>query len=171
MDLTAFIRDVPDFPEPGIVFKDITPLLGNAVAFAQAIDALAEPFVDAQISAVAGIDARGFLVGVAAAQRLGVGFLPIRKAGKLPSDTHQVSYELEYGSDAVEIHVDACGTGDRILIVDDVLATGGTLAAAAECVSMTGAAPIGLAVLIELRFLAGRNRLPNVDFHTVIEVV
>ncbi len=169
MELSAFIRDVPDFPEPGIVFKDITPMLANNDARRAAVDELLSAADGQAVTMVAGIESRGFILGVPVAERLGVGFIPIRKAGKLPAETHRVEYSLEYGTDALELHVDACDPNDRVLIIDDVLATGGTLAAAVECVEATGATVVGASVLIELTFLAGRTRNAT-PIHSVFEV-
>lgn len=167
--LAEHIRDVPDFPRPGILYKDITPLLGDAEAFRQAVGAMAAPFRDAGITGVAGAESRGFIFGAAIAAALGAGFIPIRKPGKLPWKREGLDYTLEYGSDRVEVHEDAAGSGDRVLLVDDLLATGGTLAASAELLSRIGASPIGICVLIELGFLGGRARLPaDLPFHSVI---
>ena len=170
MEFRDYIRDVPDFPVPNIVFKDITPLLASSEAFGAAIEQLAAPFEDSGISAVAAIEARGFMFGPPMAQLLGVGFIPIRKPGKLPYDVIGVDYDLEYGTDRVEMHIDACAEGDRVLLVDDVLATGGTLNAAASLVQSAGAAVAGIAVLIDLVGLGGAERLPSVPFHSLIEI-
>jgi adenine phosphoribosyltransferase len=158
-DLRALVRDVPDHPQPGVVFKDITPLLGDADAFRLAIDGLAAPFVTSDISHVVGIEARGFIVAAPVAHQLRAGFVPVRKPGKLPWRTITQQYALEYGTDTLELHVDGVGPDDRVLIVDDVLATGGTAQATAALVAETGAAVVGLAFLIELEFLGGRSRL------------
>jgi adenine phosphoribosyltransferase len=157
--LVSRIRDVPDFPKPGIVFKDVTPLLADAEAFAHAIEALAAPFCDEGVDKVVGIEARGFILAAPVALACGAGFVPARKAGKLPSMRRGVSYELEYGSETVELHDDAFAPGDRVLIVDDVLATGGTAAATVELVESLGGEVVGLAFLIELGFLNGAARL------------
>ena len=157
--LTARIRDIPDFPKPGIVFKDVTPLLADPDAFAHAIEALSEPFCDLGIDKAVGIEARGFILAAPLALACGAGFVPARKAGKLPSTRRGVSYELEYGSETVELHDDAFAPGDRVLIVDDVLATGGTAAATVELVEALGGEVVGLAFLIELAFLSGASRL------------
>jgi len=157
--LEGLIRDVPDFPEPGIVFKDITPLLADADARRTAIDALADPYRDAGVDAVFGIESRGFIFGVGVADSLGCSFVPVRKPGKLPRATVSAAYELEYGTDALHAHVDAVAPGARVLIIDDVLATGGTAAAAIELCSALGADVVGLAVLIELTALNGRAKL------------
>lgn len=160
MDLATYIRDIPDWPQEGIVFKDITPLLASPEGFRQAIDTLADEYQDSGVTKVMGAEARGFIFGGALAYRLGAGFVPARKPGKLPWDTTSVTYDLEYGTDSLEVHADAVGEGDVVLIVDDVLATGGTAAAKAELVSATGAQVAGFAFLIELDFLNGRDRLP-----------
>jgi len=156
--LDALIRDIPDFPEPGIVFKDITPLLADADGMRRCIEAMAAPWREADVQAVCGIEARGFIFGAALAQALGAGFVPVRKPGKLPAATLGVDYALEYGSDRLEVHRDALKPGERVLLVDDVLATGGTLAAAAELVRRLGAHLCGAGVVIELGFLGGRAR-------------
>jgi adenine phosphoribosyltransferase len=159
MELGSFVRDIPDFPKAGIVFKDITPLLANPQGLAAAVSGLAEPYADQQITKVVGIEARGFILGAPVALALGAGFVPVRKPGKLPGEIHRQSYELEYGTDLLEIHRDAITEGDRVLVVDDVLATGGTAAATIELVAQTGASVAALAFLIELGFLDGRSRL------------
>ena len=155
----TLIRHVPDFPKPGILFYDITTLLRDRDGLRAALDRLADPFRDAGIDAVVGIESRGFLFGIGVAERLGTGFVPVRKPGKLPARTARVAYDLEYGSDAVEIHEDALAAGQRVLIVDDLLATGGTARATAELVAGRGAAVHALAFLIELGDLGGRERL------------
>lgn len=160
MDLSAYIRDIPDWPQEGIVFKDITPLLASPEGFRNAIDTLAAQYVGVGVTKVMGAEARGFIFGGALAYRLGAGFVPARKPGKLPWDTTSVSYALEYGTDSLEVHSDAFGVGDVVLIVDDVLATGGTASAKAELVAATGATVAGFAFLIELDFLSGRDKLP-----------
>ena len=158
--LVAHIRDVPDFPAQGVLFKDITPLLADARAFRDCVDALAAPWRSDKIDAVCGIEARGFIFGAALARVLDVGFVPLRKAGKLPAATRGIDFGLEYGKARLEIHADALIPGARALIVDDVLATGGTLAAALELVQSLGAKVAGAAVVIELAFLKGRARWP-----------
>lgn len=168
VDLESHIRDILDWPEPGIVFKDITPLLAHPSAFSAAIDAMVLPFADSGITKVVGIEARGFIFAAPMADRLDAGFVPIRKAGKLPSEIHHQEYELEYGTDRIEVHSDAVGPLDRVLIVDDVLATGGTGGAAITLVEKLGASVAGFAVLIELGFLNGRAKLSNVEVHTVM---
>lgn len=158
MDLASFLRDVPDFPKPGILFKDITPLLASPEAMREAVDRLtALDF--GKIDKVAAIESRGFLFGVPLAMQLQVGFVPVRKPGKLPWKTNRIEYVLEYGSDAVELHQDAVAEGERVLVVDDLLATGGTLGAACELVEASGGTVAGCAVVVELAFLAGRAKL------------
>ena len=152
------IRDVPDFPKPGVVFKDITPLLADADGFNAAIDVLAAPWRGLALDAVFAIESRGFILGAAVSRVLGAGFVPLRKAGKLPAPTHAQEYALEYGSDRLEIHADAVAPGARVLIVDDVLATGGTLRAALALARLQGAQVAGASVLIELAALQGRAR-------------
>ena len=158
-DLKRAIRDVPDFPKPGIVFKDITPVLLDVELFRLATELMAAPYRASRISRVVCIESRGFLLGAPIALQLGAGLVPIRKPGKLPAVTQRVEYALEYGTDALEMHHDAVGGDDRVLVVDDVLATGGTAAAAAQLVGATGAAMVGFTFLIELDFLEGRGRL------------
>lgn len=150
---------MPDYPQPGVVFRDITPLLGDPVAFAGAVDAVVAHHGRGTIETVVGIEARGFIVAAPVAYHFGAGFVPVRKAGKLPAATYDVSYELEYGAASLEVHRDAFRPGDRVLIVDDVLATGGTAAAAAALVEQAGGVVVGVSVLIELTFLDGRARL------------
>lgn len=161
MDFASYIRDIPDWPKEGIMFKDITPLLASPEALKATIDTLAEAFADAGVTKVMGAEARGFIFGGALAYRLGAGFVPARKPGKLPWNTDSVEYDLEYGTDTLEMHSDAVGEGDVVLIVDDVLATGGTAGAKAALVSQTGAKVAGFAFLIELDFLDGRKKLPE----------
>ena len=157
--LAARVRDVPDFPKPGIVFKDVTPLLGDPKAFGTAVDAIVLQYGRGEVDKVLGIEARGFILAAPVAYHFGAGFVPARKAGKLPSARRSVSYELEYGTESIEVHEDAFHPGDRVLIVDDVLATGGTAAAAVKLVEDLGARVVGLAFLIELGFLGGAARL------------
>lgn len=152
------VRDVPDFPRPGILFKDITPVLADAAAFAAAIAEMAEPWRHARLDAVVGIESRGFILGAALAQALGTGFVPVRKPGRLPARTLSQDYALEYGTDQLQIHVDALPPGARVLLVDDVLATGGTLQAALLLLRRQGAEVVGAAVLFEMRALGGRAR-------------
>jgi adenine phosphoribosyltransferase len=161
VDLKAYIRDVPDFPKPGILFRDITPLLADPGAFAEVEGRLARAFAADGITAVAGIESRGFIFGMALARRFEVGFIPIRKEGKLPAGRLAETYALEYGEGVLEIHEDAAGSGDRVLIVDDLLATGGTAQAAAVLVERLGATVTGLGFVIELSFLKGRDKLPG----------
>lgn len=168
LDLTEFIRDVPNFPKPGILFKDITPLLASSRAFEQTVELLAEPFIGSGITHIAGIESRGFIFGGALARRMDCGFVPIRKPKKLPWTTHRHEYELEYGSDALEVHDDAIRSSDRVLIVDDVLATGGTAFAARALMDMFGASVHGIAVVIELEFLGGRSRLHGAEVHSLL---
>jgi len=156
------IRDVPDFPKPGILFKDITPLIRDAAGLKAVLDLLAEPYCGLGITAVAGMESRGFIFGVPVAERLGVGFVPIRKPGKLPAKALREEYALEYGTDALEMHEDAVGRDDNVLIVDDLLATGGTAAAAVRMIRRAGAKVAGVAFVIELDFLDGRKRLEDV---------
>jgi len=165
--LRDLIRDIPHFPEPGIVFKDITPLLADPGALSKALDALADPFRGSAITHVAGIESRGFILAPPVAERLGAGFIPLRKEGKLPWTTRSRSYDLEYGSATIEAHADAVGAGDRVLVVDDVIATGGTAAAAVALLRDLGAAVAGMSVLVELGFLGGRSLL-DVPFEAVI---
>ena len=169
MNLKDYIRDVPDFPTPGILFRDITPLLKDPKAFRSTIDMFAERYADAQIDVVVGIESRGFLFAAPLSYRLGIPFVPIRKQGKLPYDTHKVTYALEYGSDAVEVHVDAISTGSKTLIVDDLLATGGTMAASAKLIEQVGGEVAGLAVVIELTDLNGRAMLSGYDVHALVK--
>jgi len=168
-ELKTYIRDVPDFPKPGILFKDITPLLRSAEAFDAACTLLAEPFRDAGITQVAAIESRGFIFGGIVAKNLNAGFVPIRKPGKLPWARRRHEYVLEYGSDSLEIHDDALDPGDRVLVIDDVLATGGTITAATQLVRGFDAILVGIATLIELEFLGGRSRIQEgVAFHSVL---
>ena len=166
--LRRLVRDVPDYPQPGVVFKDITPLLADAAGFAATIAELAAGHE--RIDKVAGIEARGFILAAPVALRLGVGFVPVRKHGKLPGPTRAETYELEYGSAAVEVHVDAFEPGDRVLMVDDVLATGGTAGATAQLIRRSGAEVVSLAVLIELGFLGGRSRLPGLHIRSLLSL-
>ena len=168
-DLKHFIREIPDFPKPGILFYDITPLLADAKALPAAIDALCKPFAGENIDVVAAVEARGFIFGSAVARALNAGFVPIRKKGKLPFETHSVSYGLEYGEDSVEVHSDAVAPGTKVLMVDDLLATGGTMAAACELIENLGGEIAGLTFLIELADLNGCDLLKKYDIHTVIK--
>jgi adenine phosphoribosyltransferase len=161
--LELHVRDVPDWPAPGVVFKDITPLLADPAGFAAAIAALAQPFEDRGITKVVGIEARGFLIGAPVALHLGAGFVPARKPGKLPGDTHSEEYALEYGTDRLEMHTDGIQRDERILIVDDVIATGGTAAAVVRLVERSGGTVVGLGFVIELSFLGGRAELAGYE--------
>lgn len=167
--LAAAIRDVPDFPKPGILFKDITPILGDGELFRLSIDLLARTAGDTKIDKIVGIDARGFIFGAAVAHQLGAGFVPIRKKGKLPWNTEAVSYKLEYGEAEVEIHKDAVHAGETVLVVDDLLATGGTAEAAVELLGKLGARIIGVSFLIELEFLAGREKLTGAPVTSILK--
>ena len=159
LDLASLVRNIPDFPLPGIQFKDITTLIGHGPAFSKVIDTLATRYQHTPIDAVVGVESRGFIFSAPLALRLGVGLVPVRKPGKLPAETYQVEYELEYGANKLEIHRDAIHPGERILVVDDVLATGGTAAATCRLAATLGAEIVGLAVLLELTALDGRRRL------------
>jgi adenine phosphoribosyltransferase len=168
-DLRSLIRDVPDFPKPGVLFKDITPLLRSPEGLTRSIEQLAAPYRESGVTQVAAIESRGFIFGSCVAQLLGAGFIPIRKPGKLPWTKRRNEYILEYGSDALEIHDDAVTPADKVLVIDDVLATGGTAAAAAALVRGFDAQLVGIAVLIELTFLDPRKKLPGTDVHSVIQ--
>ena len=168
-DFSQFIRDIPDFPKAGIIFKDITPLIGNANAFHRVLDEFALRYKSETIDVVAGTEARGFIFGTALAYRFGTGFVPIRKKGKLPYRTHQTTYDLEYGQDTLEIHQDAFPKGSRVLLCDDLLATGGTLAASVELIEKLEGHVVGIAVLIELLELNGRERVPDYDIFSLIK--
>ncbi|MET0737523.1 MAG: adenine phosphoribosyltransferase [Acidimicrobiales bacterium] len=166
--LTGLVRDISDFPEPGITFRDITPLLGDVDAFRFVVDALADEFAGETIDRVLGIEARGFLLAAPVAYRLGAALVPVRKSGKLPHDTHTESYQLEYGSDALELHVDAMGAGDTCLVIDDVLATGGTAAAVGRLIERLGGRLAGYGFLIELAALGGRSQLGEGHVRTLL---
>jgi len=166
--LTGLVRDIPDFPEPGVTFRDITPLLGDVDAFRFVVDALADEFAGETIDRVVGIEARGFLLAAPVAYRLGAALVPVRKSGKLPHDTHTESYQLEYGSDALELHVDALGAGESCLVIDDVLATGGTAAAVGRLVERLGGRLAGYGFLIELDALGGRSKLGEGHVRTLL---
>ena len=168
MNLNKFIRDIPDFPKPGIIFKDITPLLKNPQAFSKAVDLLCTTAENLGITHVAGIESRGFIFGTAVALKLGVGFVPVRKPGKLPDETLSEAYSLEYGTDAIEIHKDAFGKGDNVMLVDDLLATGGTIFAAVRLVEKTGANVSKIAFVIELGFLKGRDKISRYNVTSLI---
>lgn len=166
--LRQLIRDIPDFPKPGIVFKDITPLLASPAGLSLAVEYLTQPFRHLKVDFVAGAESRGFIFGTAVARNLSAGFIPIRKPGKLPYDTHEEEYMLEYGTDTVEIHRDAVRPGDRVLMIDDLLATGGTMAACCRLIERLGAEIVGVAVLIELSFLGGRGLLAKYPLHSIL---
>src|SRR3954464_9476732 len=167
-ELASAIRNVPDFPKPGIQFKDITPVLGDSRLFASSIDLLTSSFKPGDVDFVVGIDARGFIFAGAAALKWGAGFVPIRKKGKLPFSTHEASYELEYGSNVLAIHVDAIKPGSRVVLVDDLLATGGTAGAAASLIQKIGGKLLEVSFLIELGFLNGRDRLKNMPVRSIV---
>ncbi|MCU1426191.1 MAG: apt [Actinomycetia bacterium] len=164
----AHVRDIPDYPKPGVVFKDITPLLADPDVFAATVDAVGAPFENDRIDKVIGVEARGFVFAAPVAYRHRAGFVPVRKPGKLPWEIEREEYELEYGTDLLEIHRDAVHPGERVLIVDDVIATGGTAAAAATLVERLGGTVVGLAFVLELEFLHGREKLPGRRIHTVV---
>jgi adenine phosphoribosyltransferase len=166
--LKAKIREIPDFPKPGILFYDITTLLCDARGFRDTVDAMAAPYMGEDIDQVIGIESRGFILGAAVANALGCGFVPVRKPGKLPGATHKEAYSLEYGDNSLEIHENACGDQQRILVVDDVLATGGTARAAVDLARKAGGKIIGIAFLIELDFLNGRSKLAGEPVYSVL---
>ena len=166
--LQRYIRSIPDWPKKGILFRDITPLLADPKAFSAAVDALCAGFTNAGIEYVAAVEARGFIFGAAVAERLGAGFVPIRKTGKLPSKTESITYDLEYGTDTLEVHSDAVERGAKVLMVDDLLATGGTMAAACKLIEKIGGQITTIVFLIELTELTGRARLGNYKIKTVI---
>jgi adenine phosphoribosyltransferase len=168
LDLRDWIRDIPDFPRPGIVFKDITPLLGDPAAFRVTIERLAERFRDARIDTIAAAEARGFIFGAPLSLKLDAGFVPIRKPGKLPYATLALEYQLEYGTDRLEVHTDALTPGHRVLLLDDVLATGGTMRACCDLVQQTGAEVVACAFVLELSFLGGRDRLAPCDVFSLV---
>jgi adenine phosphoribosyltransferase len=172
--LATRILDVPGYPKPGVVFKDITPLLGDPEAFGAVVGAMAAQVRASGATRVAGLEARGFILAAPVALAAGVGFVPVRKAGKLPRATYREDYELEYATATIEVHRDAFEPGERVMVVDDILATGGTAVAAAKLVRDAGAVPVGLSVLMELGFLGGRKRfaaaLPDADIHTLLLV-
>ena len=165
-----YIRDIPDFPKEGILFKDITPLLADPDGLRQAIDALADLVDPADYDTIVGIESRGFIFGTALAYKLNKGFIPVRKPGKLPSATASVTYDLEYGSDTLQIHLDALSPGERVLILDDLLATGGTIEACIDLIHQVDAVPVGAAFVLELSFLNGRARMGDVPAHTLVVV-
>jgi adenine phosphoribosyltransferase len=163
------VRNINDYPKEGIIFKDITPLLQDKRAFQEIIEEMASVAEELNANYIAGIDARGFIFGGALAQRIKSGFIPIRKPGKLPAETYQQTYELEYGTDTLEIHADAASPGDRVLVIDDLLATGGTAEAAIKLIRQTGAEAVGLCVLIELEFLKGKEKLHGIPLHSLLK--
>jgi adenine phosphoribosyltransferase len=166
--LKAKIRDIPDFPQPGIIFKDITPLIKDPTSLRLAVQQLLYPFLSQDITAVGGMEARGFIFGSLVAWELGVGFIPLRKPGKLPYDVQSISYDLEYGSACLEAHTDALGPDDNVLLVDDLLATGGTAKASCELIESLGATVAACAFVIELDFLKGREKLSNYLVHSLL---
>jgi adenine phosphoribosyltransferase len=168
--IEQYIRDIPDFPKPGIVLMDITPLLMDPTGLGAAIDALAALVDPQDYDIIVGIESRGFIFGTAVAYKLNKGFIPVRKPGKLPSETATVAYDLEYGSDTLELHLDALEPGQRVLILDDLLATGGTIEACIKLIREVGAVPVGAAFVIELSFLQGRYRMGDVPAHSLIIV-
>ncbi len=168
--LAAMLRDVHDFPKPGVVFKDVTPLLADPAALSLAVEFLTQPYRDKHIDLVVGAESRGFIFGTAVARNLSAGFVPIRKPGKLPCTTKRVEYQLEYGTDAMEIHEDAIHPGDSVLMIDDLLATGGTMAACCHLVNSLGGKIVGVAFLIELCFLGGRHKFDGLPVHSVIKI-
>ncbi len=168
MEIAQLVRDVPDFPKPGILFKDITPLLAHPEGLKAVVDGLASQFADLQVQGVLGIESRGFIVGAPVARALGCGFIPARKPKKLPAAVYSVEYALEYGTDRIEMHRDAVQPGQRIVIIDDLLATGGTALAAAQLIHMAGGTLVGFGFVIELSFLHGRQHLPDVPVVSLI---
>ena len=168
IDLREFIRDIPDWPKEGILFRDITPLLADPEAFAAAVDALSAGFAEAGIEYVAAVEARGFIFGSAVAEKLGAGFVPIRKKGKLPAQTESITYDLEYGTDCLEVHLDAIESGAKVLMVDDLLATGGTMAAACKLIERIGGRVAGIVFLIELAALRGAEKISDYKVTSII---
>ena len=168
--LEGLIRNIPDFPQPGVMFKDITPMLQDPRGLHDAVEAMIEPFRDKRVDVIVGLESRGFLFGAPMAYVMGLGFVLIRKSGKLPGEKIHIAYDLEYGTDTLEIHNDALKPGQRALLVDDLLATGGTMSASTALVKRLGAEIVGISFLIELDFLKGRERLTEYDVHTVIHV-
>lgn len=168
-DLKKIIRDIPDFPREGILFKDITTLLQDGAAFKKSVDLLVKKFKKENIDLVIGVEARGFIFGAAVAYKLGAGFVPVRKKGKLPAKTKGITYELEYGTDTLEIHEDAIGPNTRVLIVDDLLATGGTIKAVTDLVKAQKAQIAGLAFVVELKFLKGKDKLKDLPVYSIIK--
>jgi adenine phosphoribosyltransferase len=168
INLESYIRNIPDWPKKGILFRDITPLLADPKAFSAAIDALCADFTGANIKYVAAVEARGFIFGAAVARKLGAGFVPIRKKGKLPFKTESITYDLEYGTDTLQVHCDAISEGAKVLMVDDLLATGGTMAAACKLIEKIGGKIVGISFLVELTELSGRDKLTGYTVKTVI---
>jgi adenine phosphoribosyltransferase len=168
IDLKRYIRDIPDWPKEGILFRDITPLLLNPKAFAAAIDALSADFIEMGVEYVAAVEARGFIFGSSVAEKLGAGFVPIRKKGKLPWQTESITYDLEYGTDTLQVHRDAVESGGKVLMVDDLLATGGTMAAACKLIEKIGGTVAGIAFLIELAELQGREKIADYNVTSII---
>ena len=166
--IESLIRSVPDFPKPGILFRDITPLIGNPEGLRSTLDLMAEPYIGKGVTAVVGVESRGFIFGVPVAERLGVGFVPVRKPGKLPAETVSEEYELEYGTDTLQMHKDALGPNDNVLVVDDLLATGGTVAATVRMIESVRASVAGIVFVIELDFLNGRQRLGDHDVRSLL---
>lgn len=169
IDLASLVRNIPDFPLPGIQFKDITTLIGHGQAFSKVIDTLAARYQHTPIDAVVGVESRGFIFSAPLALRLGVGLVPVRKPGKLPAETYQVEYELEYGTNTLEIHRDALTPGSRVVLVDDLLATGGTVGAASRLIELAGGQVVELAFVIELTFLGGREKLAGYPIYSLIQ--
>ncbi len=168
--LEGFIRDIPDFPKKGIIFKDITPLLADPAALSLAVELMSMPFKDKGVGVVVGVESRGFIFGSAVARALSCGFVPVRKPGKLPYKTKSVSYELEYGTDTLEIHIDAVKEGQNVLMVDDLLATGGTMEACCKLIKELGGNIVGISFLVELEFLNGREKLKEYEVYSIIKV-
>lgn len=164
------IRDIADYPKPGVLFKDITPLLGDHVAFSAVVDEIVTHYGRGTIDKIVGIEARGFILAAPVAYHFGAGLVPVRKKGKLPAQTYQETYDLEYGTETIEMHRDALRSGERVLIVDDVLATGGTARATCELIRRGGGEVVGCSVLVELSMLSGRGRLGNVDVHALVTI-
>jgi adenine phosphoribosyltransferase len=169
MDLKSLIRNIPDFPEPGIMFRDITTLLQDHQGLSYVIDHFANDFADHEIDYIIAIESRGFILGAPLAYHLGAGFIPVRKPGKLPAEVHSVDYQLEYGTDRLEIHQDAIKQGSKVLVVDDVIATGGTAAATVELLEKFNCDLLGFAFIVELTALAGRDKLPDVPVHSIVQ--
>lgn len=169
VNLAEYIRDIPDFPKPGIMFKDITPLVKSPEALRASIDGLIDRFRHLEIDYIAGIESRGFIFGAPMADRMGVGFLPVRKPGKLPYQTEKIDYSLEYGSGTLEIHADACGAGHRVLVIDDLLATGGTVYGTRALIERLGATVVAAGFVVELGFLNGRDNLPGLEVQALIQ--